>query len=309
MKKTCFITLIGALFFNVIAFAQLEQTTLPLSFDSGNPAPYGMASTPVKINGKQIPLLVDLGASKEFLALTDHAVKGIHIKYTKTKTCGTSVAGKKCYPDIIISEFKIGQFTLHNVHAVLIHQLWGGNTPKKMPGAFQYGVIGMKFLSHYNALFDYAHSKLILTRSNRIPSAYPSNDWITIPFIIKDGVMTMSQINGHKPIKLIWDTGAIPSIVNLNNTFGIELKKCPQYFPYLECHQKPYKKLIYIQQFSVGNKKIPNTWFMLEKLPSFVPFTGLVGDNYFRKNLVFIDFKNKTISIHAVNKGNDLNAA
>ena len=299
MKKIQISIFILSLFFAVISFAQANETTLPLSFNSGNPSPYGMASTAVTINGKKIALLVDLGASKEFFAVTPKAIKGIKVHFTGNKICGKSLTGKACYPDIIIAKFKIGQFTIHNIHAALINKLWGGNSPKKIPGAFQYGVIGMKFLSQYNVLFDYPHAKLILAKHNYFPRAYRSYDWIKIPFALDGGVMTTTQINNHAPVKLIWDTGAVPSIINSNNTFGSTPTHCPHDLPYPICQKKLLKPLLYTKQFSVDGKKLPNTWFKLEKLPSFVPFTGLVGDNYFRNNLIFVNFKNKTIWIHS----------
>jgi len=298
MKKIRLSIFILSLFFAAISFAKTNETTVPLLFNSGNASPYGMASTSVEINGKKLPLLVDLGASKEFLSLTTKALQGNKVHFTGNKTCGKSLTGKTCYPDIIISEFKISQFTLHNVHAELIDKLWGGHTPKKMPGAFQYGIIGLKFLSQYGVLFDYPHSKLILTKDNHMPYEYQHNNWTTIPFVLQGGITTTTKINDNTPVKLVWDTGAVPSIINSNNTFRSARSNCPGYLPYPSCHKKPYSKLIYTKQFSVDQKQLPNTWFMLEKLPSSVPFTGLVGDNYFRNNLIFIDFKNKTISVH-----------
>jgi hypothetical protein len=49
---------------NIAWSSELTQTTLPLEFNTGNPAPYGMASTVITIEGKTFPIIVDTGAKK-----------------------------------------------------------------------------------------------------------------------------------------------------------------------------------------------------------------------------------------------------
>lgn len=58
------------LIFTNYVFAQnidLKQTKLPLQFNTGNPAPYGMPSAVITIQSKKIPLIFDTGAQKLFL--------------------------------------------------------------------------------------------------------------------------------------------------------------------------------------------------------------------------------------------------
>ena len=61
----------------VVAQPKALESTLPLKFDTGNPAPYGLASTVITIQGKKLPIIFDTGAKKYELALTNNALKNI----------------------------------------------------------------------------------------------------------------------------------------------------------------------------------------------------------------------------------------
>ncbi|HLB56070.1 MAG TPA: retropepsin-like aspartic protease [Coxiellaceae bacterium] len=285
------------LMLTIKCYANSNDTTLHLNFNSGNAAPYGMASTVVTINGHKLPLLFDLGASKDSIVLFPAALKKIKVHFRGNETCSTfgiSFSGKSCLQNFILAKLIIGHFVLHNVPGQFTKQIWGGNAPKKNRNAFKYGVIGMKFLEKYGVLIDYSKSLVILSKNNKMPRSYAHKKWITVPFKIAGGIMTVARINNHNPVKFIWDTGSIPSIINNKNLFGSTIKNCHAYLPYsVNC------KSIITKSFSIDGKKLPNTWFMVESIPLAAPFTGLVGDNFFRNNVVYVDFKKHRISILA----------
>ncbi len=95
--------------------SQPTQTTLPLEFNTGNPAPYGMASAIITIEGKALPIIVDTGAKKYGLALTKEALKKIHVQFTGKFICSNSLTGKHCEKEFIVPEVKLGSFTIKNV--------------------------------------------------------------------------------------------------------------------------------------------------------------------------------------------------
>lgn len=277
---------------NAPCYADTNNIVLPLNFDSGNSAPYGMASTVVNIQGKKIPLLFDLGASKDFIVLKPAALKKIKVHFTGKKTCSMSVSGKFCLRDFIIPKMVIGNLVLKNVPGAFADHMWGGNPVKKHRGAFQFGVIGMKFLEKFDGvLIDYSKATAILSKSCQLPSQYSREKWISIPFKIHGGVEIDANINGH-PAKLILDTGAVPSVIGNKNTFGSKIKNCYSYLPY----PSPCKMIV-TKTFSINSYPLKNTWFSLAPIPSAAHFTGLLGDNFFRNNVVYIDFKHRKILI------------
>lgn len=113
MKATALLIFLSCL--NTVWANQLTQTTLPLEFNTGNPAPYGMASTVITIEGKTLPLILDTGAKKYGLALTNEALKKIHVQFTGKFICSNSLTGKHCEKEFIVPEVKLGSFTIKNV--------------------------------------------------------------------------------------------------------------------------------------------------------------------------------------------------
>ena len=42
---------------------------------------------------------------------------------------------------------------------------------------------------------------------------------------------------------------------------------------------------------------LPNTWFKVTNLPSYAPFDGLLGSNFYSENLVYFDFDKQQIFV------------
>lgn len=169
----------------------------------------------------------------------------------------------------------------------------GGNDANfKHTEASKNGVIGLRLLSRYGLLLDYANSRAILTQASMPPKDYDIIPWIKIPFNFQGGILTTAKINGEIK-KLIWDTGANPSIIRATNLINKASRPCPlgAYYNESEC------SVIKTQQFSINKEIIPNNWFMLSSLDKSIPFDGFVGSNYYERNVLFFDFKNKFIYI------------
>lgn len=289
------------LFLTHIVFAQsvkLSETILPLKFDTGNPAPYGMASTVVNIEGKSFPIIVDTGAKKYGLALTKEALQNIHVQFTGKMICSNSTTGKHCEKEFIIPEARLGEFTIKNVHGILVTHLWGGNYNDgfKVTEASRNGLMGYALLSKFNILLDYKNSKLILIKPGNTPTQYNLTKWTVIPF--DNHLHTKLNING-KLLTFSWDTGALPSIISRKAATAFKQTKCLKDSPYKE----PMDNCFRVETTSVttiNNKVISNTWLSVTDIPDAAPFDGLIGSNFYADNLVYFDFDNHKIYIKSV---------
>lgn len=291
MKKITFLFLLGMA---QISWSQtINETTLPLEFNTGNPAPYGMPSTAIEIEGKSIPILFDTGAKNTELALTQHALKNIHAKFTGKIQCFNAFDGKHCQKEFIIPEVKLGDFIVKNVKGILIKNLWDSqhNNNFQETEASRDGVMGYALLSKFNILLDYPQAKTILTKPHHQPEQYNLTNWHAIPFT--DHVQTKLNLDG-RILNFTWDTGAIPSKVN---------RKLAQKFPQINCPKNnPYKDdsetcLRVETSLITENNGSFKTWFSVEDFPATAPFDGLIGSNFYAENRVYFDFDNHKIYI------------
>lgn len=290
--------LVGAgLLTSVISFsaeASANEASLPLTFTSGNPAPYGIAATTVTIDGTNYPLMVDTGAKKMELALTPVVVNKLHVKYTGKENCGTSVDGKvHCLKEFVIPEVKIGSFTLTNVKGSYYDSLWGGNdTHFKADAASKNGLIGFALLSKFNLVLDYPHARMILVKPGFKPKNYNIDHWVPIPF--EGQLITTLNFDG-KSFKVLWDTGSVPSIVKDDFAKNFVTLPCPNGAPYSQSNCRIISSKILL---TTTNKTLPNNWFMIVKnLPKVAPFDGLMGNNFFAEHVVYIDFQKQIIYV------------
>ncbi len=285
-------------FFCSVVFAQdnffPNQTTLPLKFNTGNKI-HGLPSTVVEIQGKMIPLLLDTGASKSEILLTNHALEGINIHFTGEEHCTQITSKKTCFRELLIPELKIGNFFLHDVKGQLV-KFWNSEAKKNFVGtqASQNGLIGLGFLAKFNVLLDYPHEHVTLVAAKHSLIGFSTEHWINIPFQIQGGIVT-SVILNNKPATLIWDTGAIPSKIKSSVNFG-EIAPCTADKTYRQTHCS----LLWSSLSFVGDNQIylPKTWFLIDDtLPSDIPFDGFIGSNFYEENLVYFDFDNHKIYI------------
>jgi hypothetical protein len=290
IKKCLIATVI--LIFNNVAFAQANaftQTSLPLQFNTGNPAPHGMPSTTIVIQGKKIPIILDTGAMKSELILSKHALKNIDVKYTGRKICFVAMDGKRCEKEFVISEVNIGSFVVKNVKGTLMSQLWDTkNKNFKVTEASKNGVIGLGFLSKFNLLLDYPNSKALLIKPNEKPASYDVANWVTIPF--RGSLLTRLELNG-RPMTFGWDTGAVPSIIKASAVKNFKPTPCPTNAHYAAGIET-------ISLLTSGGKKLPNAWFHLRDIPPYAPFDALFGSNFFKENLVYFDFDKHLIYVN-----------
>lgn len=295
MKFIMGIVLMLGLFFAEIAFAEpnsITQTSLPLQFNTGNPAPYGLPSTVITIQGKSIPLIFDTGADKDELVLGQDLVKKLKVVFTGKKICGTAVDGKFCGREFIIPEVKLGDFIVKNVKGSEITHLWDShdNTGFQETAAARNGVIGLALLSKFNILLDYPQAKAILVQPKNKLFTYDIDHWIAIPF--SDRLRTSLKLNG-KLMTMGWDTGSIPSIIKQSSVQDLKKAACPSNAPYA----KDCSGIITTIFQTTKGENLPNTWFKIRDIPAAAPFDALLGSNFYANNLIYFDFDHHAVYI------------
>ncbi len=278
--------------------SESTQTTLPLEFNTGNPAPYGMASTVISIEGKSFPIILDTGAKKYGLILTKEALKKIHVHFTGKVICSNSVTGKHCEREFIVPEVKLGSFTVKNVEGILVKHFWGGDDQDfKVTEASRNGLLGYALLSKFNLLLDYKNSKLTLVKPANIPTQYDVTKWNAIPF--DDHLHTKLNADG-KQLTFSWDTGALPSIISRKTAAFFKQVHCPKDNPFKEPMDTCFR--VVISSLTTGDEFISNnSWFSVTDIPDNAPFDGLIGSNFYMDNLVYFDFDHRKIYVNKIN--------
>lgn len=269
-----------------------HETSVPLQFNTGNPNPYGLATTHITIQGKSFPLIVDTGAAETEIALSPYALHHLKVQFTGKQVCFMALDGQHCQKEFMIPRLQIGSFNIANVHGTLMTKLWGGTEKGfKTTEASRNGVIGLKFLAKFNVLLNYPHANMILVLPNHKLSEYNVNDWLAIPF--QEKLRTQLKID-DQIATLYWDTGSVPSIIKRQFANSLNLTRCPSRTSYGDPH------CLRAQTSSLetlNGLKLANTWFMVTDIPSSAPFDALIGSNFFHDNLVYFDFHQQILYV------------
>ena len=280
-----FVIIFLQLFIITTCFADSQETVLPLTFSQNSSA------FNVQIQGKTIPVILDTGDATDSITLSPEALKGIKVVFTGKQVCTGSSSGQDCMQSFIIPQIKIGSFVLQNVQGQLMPHIWGNAQGMIMTQAWKDGVVGLPLLKNFGVLIDYPNSRLVFTKNYQSPSGINLANWTKIPFVFDTNIATTAEINGT-PVKLIWDTGTIPSCIKASIPIKADISECPDRYNIVI----PQCKRIRSASFVVDNQKLENTWFIVRDMPE-IPFDGFVGSNFFDNNLVFIDFKNNNLFI------------
>ena len=291
--KRRFLIFIGMVFLlSTSALAQPFETTLPLQFNTGDKND-GLPSTVITIQNKQIPIILDTGTIDTDIALSREALEGTQVYFTGKDSCYRSLNRYSCQQHFIVPRAQLGGFIVKNIRGMLMEKFWGSNNRHfKETQASHDGAIGLSLLSQFNLLLDYSHHKMVLVKQGHFPAGYDVKNWTRVPFVNRDGIVTYAKING-KLVTLLWDTGSVPS-------------KIKQYFNFMRDSRVCNKKINYAisncryvvaNHFSITRQALSPTWFLLDHIPSNIPFDGLIGSNFYEENLVFFDFKNHLIYV------------
>jgi len=282
----------GFLFFAMIGIftsclaANSDEIVLPIKL-----SPQGFPVATIQIQGNDIPLIFDNGASRTTITLSQEIVKKLALKMTATnkKSCHHDDSGKEtCLNVHNIPEIKIGQMTMHNVSCEQMDKLWGGHYDEGFVWfeAAKNGVIGLDLLRQFNVLVDYKNAQVILTKLGEYPSQYDVKRWTQVPFTNKYGITTAAKINGVDAT-IVWDTGANKSIIKTTSKIFAGKTSC-------ESNNDP-SCYFETTTFIVSDKQLPKTKFSIQK--DELPFDGMIGSDFIEDHKVFFDFKNNVLFI------------
>ena len=283
MKIKIFITL---LIVSIQSFAMdTTEIVLPLTFST-----QGFPIAAIQIQGNNIPLIFDNGASRTTITLSKELVKKLNLKMTPTnkKVCFHDDTGKEtCLKIYTVPELKIGQMMMHNVPCQLMDKLWGGHYDEGFIWfeAAKNGVIGLDLLRQFNVLVDYKNSRVILNKLGEYPQQYDVKSWIRVPVAHDSGIIN-AKINGAD-VTLVMDTGTNNSIMKSTAKVFAGKKSC-------ESNNDP-SCYFETTTFMIGDRPLPKTKFSIQK--DEFPFDGLIGSDFFKAHQVFFDFKNSLIFI------------
>jgi hypothetical protein len=271
-----------------------DEIVLPLEFST-----QGFPIASIHIQGHDVPLLFDNGASRTTITLSKDLVKklGLKMAATNKKNCFHDGTGKKtCLKVYTVPEIKIGHMTMHNVPCQLMEKLWGGHYEDGFIWfeAAKNGVIGIDLLRQFNVLVDYQTSQAILTKLGEYPHQYDVKNWIQIPFAKKSGIIN-AKINGADA-KIVFDSGSNASVMKSTAKIPvqeIEKKSCAS------INDKSCSYYFETTTFVVDNKQLPKTKFVVQKSAGEdkIPFDALIGSDFIKKHPIFFDFKNDMIFI------------
>ncbi len=263
---------------------------IPLHFESWYP------SIIITVQGKKIPLQLDLGSAKTNLTINPSLLKKFNIKanYTgNSKQVSDSQGRRAIIKEFILSNIKIENLTLNNISGYETHPFpWG--TPGKAPEVAKNGVIGLGLISKYNVIVDYKNKKLILIQGNFILSEYDIHSWLHIPFIFNGNIITRLA-NENNKINLLWDTGAPINLIQSKVKLFGEIKPCSKDAIYqLEMSQNKCTGII--TNIAINNQSIKNIVFYPYPLKG-LPADGIIGEPLFKNHIVYINFSTRLLSI------------
>ena len=285
---------LSAYFLKIQHLEAQQWATLPLEFSQGLP------SARVTVNGQEIPLIVDLGASRprSAIMLSLELIEALSVGYTSDADSFRDIYGQQVDLDgIAVDLINAGGPIVEDLHGGLFTGLWGGSDVDSgfiETEASTNGILGLRFFTKFQGvLFDYSNSQMVLTVNGQLPAEYDIRNWQRIPFGLNGGVRTYLEIQ-RQEFGFVWDTGASHSPVKqavLNAASSLESVD-----------------LYGISGFCINSVKSANTEIgpmgvnLLDESAD-LPFDGLIGRPFFEEHIVYIDFESYVIYVQRIETG------
>ena len=273
-------------------FAQSVEITWDLIFDNI----YNLPSIIMDFQGEKIPLILDTG-SKEALHLPIALIDKIPNKTENSeKVRSIDLSGNiKEVRSFIVDRLELDSFIFNNIQ-VLEYKSWGlfissdltRSNPDKEEIDAENSVIGLGLFKDYVLTINYPENKITISDSINISDDLNKN-WISIPFYLNRNGLVINMFDGLNNYEMILDTGATVSII-----------KEESLSPFSSKFFEPEDNFRYIslEMTDVASDKIKA--IIIDSLPDEFESDGIIGFNFFRKNIVKIDFRNKQMWIHPV---------
>ncbi|OTQ31956.1 hypothetical protein B6D19_07370 [Gilliamella apicola] len=268
-------------------FAQSLEVTWDLTFDNK----YNLPLIMINYQGEKIQMILDTG-SNIALHLPMDLINKIPNKIENSeKIRSVDLLGNITEIKLfVIDRLSLNSFVFNNVK-VAEYKKWGliissDQTNKSENTNEDKYVIGLGLFDGYVLTINYPESNI--TISNDI-STYLNPNWIAIPFDLNDEGLVVKLSDGIKNYRMVLDTGATVSIIKEESLspFTSKLTVPENNFRYISLEMK-----------GIASDKVKA--IIIDSLPDEFQSDGLLGTDFFSKNRVKIDFRNKKMWIQPV---------
>jgi len=280
-----FLSLIALLFFKIPS----HRIRIPIIFtSSGTPA---ILAT---IEEKSYLLQLDLG-SKFLLTLEKEILENIRDKKS-TELAQWRDAKGDFYesPSYIISQVKIENILLKNVKVNQENSNFRANTtlwddhPQGSVSTNRYlGNLGRPLLEKTNLLLDFRNSTMIACSNEKYlkKEGFFLDKMVSIPFNGGTKGIIIKADTDAGTLRLALDTGATVTFVRAS---CLKDQKCTK--------EKRGFLTFTSQKFLIGNKDFGSTnLFLFDITPELTEIDGILGMDFLKNHVVYIDYKNKVL--------------
>ena len=268
-------------------FAQSLEVTWDLTFDNK----YNLPLIMINYQGEKIQMILDTGSNIALHLPMDLINKIPNKMENSEKIRSVDLLGNITeIKSFVIDRLSLNSFVFKNVK-VAEYKKWGliissENTNKSENTNEDKYVIGLGLFDGYVLTINYPESNI--TISNDI-STYLNPNWIAIPFDLNDEGLVVKLSDGVKNYRMVLDTGATVSIIKEESLspFTSKLTVPENNFRYISLEMK-----------GIASDKVKA--IIIDSLPDEFQSDGLLGTDFFSKNRVKIDFRNKKMWIQPV---------
>ena len=268
-------------------FAQSQEVTWDLTFDDK----YNLPLIMINYQGEKIQMILDTGSNIALHLPMDLINKIPNKMENSEKIRSVDLLGNITeIKSFVIDRLSLNSFVFNNVK-VAEYKKWGliissDQTNKSENTNEDKYVIGLGLFDGYVLTINYPESNI--TISNDI-STYLNPNWIAIPFDLNDEGLVVKLSDGVKNYRMVLDTGATVSIIKEESLspFTSKLTVPENNFRYISLEIK-----------GIASDKVKA--IIIDSLPDEFQSDGLLGTDFFSKNRVKIDFRNKKMWIQPV---------
>ncbi|OCG10151.1 aspartyl protease family protein [Gilliamella apicola] len=268
-------------------FAQSHEVTWDLTFDNK----YNLPLIMINYQGEKIQMILDTGSNIALHLPMDLINKIPNKMENSEKIRSVDLLGNITEIKLfVIDRLSLNSFVFNNVK-VAEYKKWGliissDQTNKSENTNEDKYVIGLGLFDGYVLTINYPESNI--TISNDI-STYLNPNWIAIPFDLNDEGLVVKLSDGIKNYRMVLDTGATVSIIKEESLspFTSKLTVPENNFRYISLEMK-----------DIASDKVKA--IIIDSLPDEFQSDGLLGTDFFSKNRVKIDFRNKKMWIQPV---------
>lgn len=256
---------------------EFSQAVIPLSFIEGMPI------VEVKVQGKTLKIFMDTGADRATIKIRPDAAKDLNVEYLDTEKTSLDVFGEANKErDFIIPALQIGKLKLTSFVA--------GEELRDLPDGVD-GTMGNDFLKQFYVLIDYKKAQLALYPKKDYPKNLNLKKWKQINFEHSNiGIILSAKIEAfERELRFCLDSGCVTSLSG--KKFGLLYSN---FLPELADKNNSfltYDHVLIDDELDLGRTVF---WVVDFKEP---PIDGFLGDVFFSKYRVFIDFDAETLFV------------